>query len=279
MDMGVTDEQIQRIYERLGDIERSLETRLRALEIWQAYQTGRLTALAVFFSALGALVVGTIGFLARHLRMLAAVVAGTALLLLAGCASAPKPGAAAGVVETASHVASATEYVEQAQASAGAARRGLAKIKTACSAAAAAKPAELGAVLGQIETGRAEAAAELEAVTLKLSLARQEQDRTRVALQETQARIDSLEAYNVCLTKDRDAAVQRADGLQKRNEQLGRRLSRLALAVAACAALLAWAVSRAVGLKALPVPYCYAWPGLAAAAVGATVFAYLRYGL
>ncbi|GEM_PF-5737475 len=277
--MGVTDEQIQRIYDRLDGIEKSLDRRLRALEIWQAYQTGRLTALAVFFSALGALVVGGVGFCVRHLKLMAVAVAAVMLALLSGCASAPRTGADFSTQLTASHVASATQYVEAAAVSAGAARRGLEKIKAACAAAPKPKDPALQASLERIDEGRIEAEAQLEQVTLKLANARQEQQRTQVALEETQTKIDSLEAYNVSLTRDRDAAVERAEAVQKTNTQLSHRLSRLALAVAACAALLAWVVARAVGFKALPLPYCYAWPGVAAAAAGAAAFAYLRYWL
>jgi hypothetical protein len=277
--MGVTDEQIQRIYDRLDGIERSLEKRLRALEIWQAYQTGRLTALALFFSALGAVVMGALGFCVRHLKLMTVAVAALTLVLLSGCASAPRTSAGFSTAETASHVASATQYVEQAEVSAGAARRGLEKIKAACAAVPAPKKAAVKAAFERIDEGRIEAEAQLEQVTLKLAAARDEQQRTGVALEETQSKISSLEAYNVCLTKDRDSAVQRADAVQKTNVRLSHRLVLLALAVAGCAALVAWIVLRAVGLKALPSPYCYAWPGLAAAGAGAAVFTYLRYYL
>ncbi len=279
MDMCATDDQIQRIYDRLDDIERSLERRLRALELWQAYQTGRLTALAVFFSALGAAVIACAGVFARHFKMFAAVVAAALALMLAGCAGAVNPDARFGVAETAAHVASATAYVDEASVSAGEARRGLEKIKAACGELAGTKAAGVQPALGRIEEGRMEAEAQLERVTVKLASAREEQARTETALRETQGKIDSMEAYTVSLAKDRDAAVERAEALRKTNGTLAGRLSRLALLVAGCAAAFVWLLARGLGLKALPVPYRYVWPGAAAAAAGAGVYAYLRFYL
>ncbi|XHR29906.1 MAG: hypothetical protein ACFUZC_04995 [Chthoniobacteraceae bacterium] len=285
--MAVTDEQIERIYERLEGIEKNLETRLRALEIWQAYQMGRLTALAVFFSALGALILWGANLFARHLKMLALVIGAVAIMLLSGCASTRHQVPQVSVASTQVHVERTTAYVDDAVTSTVAAKRGVEKVTVATKEAQMAVEkiadapvkAEVQAKLAAVEQGAKEANSELARVTVSLEAAKAEAASTKTALADTQTKIDSLEAYNVSLTRDRDAAVEHAGALEKSNHTLASRLSRLVLVIAAVAALLVWTISRSLGLKALPVPYCYAWPGIAAAAAGAAVFTYLRYFL
>ncbi|XHR27560.1 MAG: hypothetical protein ACFUZC_16640 [Chthoniobacteraceae bacterium] len=84
--MAATDQDIIRLHERLDNIEKTLETRLRALEIWQAYQAGRLTALAVFFSALGALILWVATLFTRHFKLLLVIICALGAMLLSGCA-------------------------------------------------------------------------------------------------------------------------------------------------------------------------------------------------
>lgn len=283
------EQQLARIYDRMDEIQREnrdaaekLSERIKGCEIWQAYQAGRLGMFGVLCTFTGVAIMG----LLRHYKILGIVILAVAVAMLSGCA-ASRPPQQITVATTQAHVEREAAFVSEAATSTAAAKRGIERVSAANKEARQAvegiadqpEKEQIKAKLREVEQGASEANAELARVSVALDSAKIEEANTKTALVETQMKITSMEAYNVTLTKDRDAAVERADCFKKDKETLAGRLSRIALVIAGCAAWLAWMFSRWLGLKALPPPYCYAWPGLASAAAGVATFSYLRYFL
>lgn len=284
-------EEILRLHQRFDDLQKALDGRLRPLEIWQAYQTGRLTALAVFFGVLGTLMVALVGGMIKYFKILAVAFAlGCVLMFMTGCAAVHPVSPLVATATVNGHVERAAAYAESAGAAVNKSASSAAEVRLAIAAAQrdahelqdhSSVAESLRAHLAVAQNMNEETRAAAEAAWVNLQAERGEREKTAVALVALKEGALALERQEAQAVRDKLFAEKRERDIQKDRDQIAGRLNTLAWILAAVAGLLVWSLlshwTRSVETIAPALSIC--GPIAGGLMVGGAVFGYLRYFL